>query len=388
MYCSTCGQQLTGGRFCSGCGADSQQAHQGSAPEVAPAPNTDRPAGSGLADPSGKTGRDLRGRRFLWAGVGLLVVALIATTATLVLKARASGDGSGLTTEQSQSIDGLLGPVVGAQAQLNAAVEAPNSAATIRELINGTNDAIDSALTGMEGLQIPRDVRSSLEGVLRQHRDLDNSMDSAVSSAPRQLIDLDSARLSLAMRYAGLDFVSPKPALTNSFEGLSQRLLVSAELASKVKAFYRRLDQLLTQSVSGRGEIISSISATQRCELAPEQAARQIESVAENRQSLLDQVNALNAPTASTRALLNELHNALVHSREADRQFALWVRNESDWYYTQPVGCLGGDMPVDAAHARAGDESGLASAAKQRFVSKYNPSARKYGLRTRSAGEI
>jgi hypothetical protein len=158
--------------------------------------------------------------------------------------------------------------------------------------------------------------------------------------------------------------------------------------ALKERTFVTKVDQVLSQSASGRSEIIDVINRTQQCMLAPDDASRQINSVANNRQSLLDQVAALDPPTEPLRQLQITLQEALRHSQEADRHFADWVSNEAGWYFTWPVGCLGGDMPTDSFHDTAVSDSALASDAKARFCTSYNRWARQYGLASRTPGEI
>jgi hypothetical protein len=81
------------------------------------------------------------------------------------------------------------------------------------------------------------------------------------------------------------------------------------------------------------------IAQTEACSLVPEEASARIASVADNRESLPNQVARITAPTSATRAALDELQTALVHSRDADRLYAQWILGQTAWYYTTPVGC-------------------------------------------------
>jgi len=103
---------------------------------------------------------------------------------------------------------------------------------------------------------------------------------------------------------------------------------------------------------------------------------------------VLDEIASLDPPTPAASAATDTFHTALQHSHEADRYYASWVRNQTTWYYTVPVGCLGGNMPKDSDKVAGDRESALATAAKQRFVRQYNPLATRFGKKTWTETDI
>jgi DNA-binding winged helix-turn-helix (wHTH) protein len=75
-------------------------------------------------------------------------------------------------------------------------------------------------------------------------------------------------------------------------------------------AFVNRIENLLEQSAAGRAEIGAALRDGLSCRIAPDEAARRISSVADNRQSILDQLGALQAPTPETDRAITLLQRA------------------------------------------------------------------------------
>ena len=71
--------------------------------------------------------------------------------------------------------------------------------------------------------------------------------------------------------------------------------------------FVNRIENVLQQSANGRAEIAAALQAGLDCEIPPDEAARRIDSVADNRQSILQQLSGYSAPSAQTDELVTTL---------------------------------------------------------------------------------
>jgi serine/threonine-protein kinase len=144
---------------------------------------------------------------------------------------------------------------------------------------------------------------------------------------------------------------------------------------AQLRTFVDRVENMLEQSAGGRREIGAALSAGLTCSITPTDAARRIESVADNRQSLLVQLANLPTPSGDADRAATLLQRALQQSIEADRRY----RDGFDAVDGRP--CPLPKAPFDAA--RATDVE--ATAAKRRFVGAFNPLARRFDRRTWSA---
>jgi serine/threonine protein kinase len=144
-----------------------------------------------------------------------------------------------------------------------------------------------------------------------------------------------------------------------------------------MRPFVDRIENVLTQSASGRHEIATALSAGLTCKIPPAQAAQRIESVAFNRQSILQQLGSLTAPTPEADKMLILLQGALQDSIEADRHYR-------DGF---PAG---GSCPSsnDASFVLAAASNRQATRAKQRFVARFNPLASRLHRRTWAPGQF
>jgi hypothetical protein len=151
-----------------------------------------------------------------------------------------------------------------------------------------------------------------------------------------------------------------------------------------------KLENILTQSASGRAQIVQLVAGVQNCTIDPDTAAKQVDAVVFNRQTVLTQVVALNSNNDTTVASLStQLQRALQASIDADRHYSDWMKYlYATYYYTYPVGCPFGRPPTNGDFDAGQASSGDASAAKAVFVAAYNPVATGLGLRTWSATEI
>jgi Protein kinase domain len=149
--------------------------------------------------------------------------------------------------------------------------------------------------------------------------------------------------------------------------------------AAALGTFVDRIENVLEQSASGRGEIGSALTAGLDCSISPRTAAGRIGSVADNRQSILQQLGTLPAPTEQADRVVTLLQGALQQSIEADRHYR-------DGFFTLTSARC--PLPSNVAFALAAKSDARATAAKKRFVAAFNPLAERFQRRVWSAGEI
>jgi DNA-binding SARP family transcriptional activator len=146
-----------------------------------------------------------------------------------------------------------------------------------------------------------------------------------------------------------------------------------------LRSFVVKVENFLIQSRDGRREISQALAGTLHCTLSPRRAADRLDSVARNRQSLLDQVAALAVPSDE---------DAL---RASDRlQRALRASITADWHYRDWLGGRSrcGAAPASAELRAAQRSDREASREKRAFVDAFNPLARRFGQEVWTAGEF
>jgi len=148
--------------------------------------------------------------------------------------------------------------------------------------------------------------------------------------------------------------------------------------AQSEAAFLDRIDNMLRQSAAGRREIRAALTAGFACRISPEEAARRISSVADNRQSILQQLGTLQPPTPATDHAVTLLQRALQLSIEADRHYR-------DGFLELQAGARC-PLPSNPSFRLAAASDALATAAKRRFLRAYNPLARRAGRPAWSVG--
>jgi len=146
---------------------------------------------------------------------------------------------------------------------------------------------------------------------------------------------------------------------------------------TKLGPFVDRIENVLTQSEAGRQEIGRAVTDGLHCRISNQEAARQINSVADNRQSILQQLGSLTGPTREADRMLTLLQQALQHSIEADRHYR--------------DGFLGSDtcpLPKNQSFRLAADSDRRATTSKELFVARFDPLATSLGRRAWTAGEF
>jgi hypothetical protein len=141
-----------------------------------------------------------------------------------------------------------------------------------------------------------------------------------------------------------------------------------------------RIENVLDQSAAGRAEIAAALRAGLDCRISARQAAQRIDSVADNRQSILQQLASFQAPTKQAENIVTLLQGALQHSIEADRHY------RDGFLSADPrSGC---PIRKNASFSLAGKSDVQATAAKRRFVKEFDPLAERFRRRAWSAGQF
>ena len=161
---------------------------------------------------------------------------------------------------------------------------------------------------------------------------------------------------------------------------LATRESSTHDAAAELRPFVNRIENVLQQSANGRRDIFTALSAGLKCSITPEEAIRGIASVADNRQSILQQLLSLQTPTRQTDASLTLLQQSLEHSIEADRYYR-------DGFTSIEPGAQC-PLPQNRYFRLAKRSDAEATAAKKRFVAAFNPLAARLQLRTWSYDEF
>ena len=145
-----------------------------------------------------------------------------------------------------------------------------------------------------------------------------------------------------------------------------------------LRTFVDRVENVLEQSAAGRREVAAALTAGSRCAISPQETGRRIASVADNRQSVLEQLGGLRAPTADAAAAVTLLQRALQDSIEADRHY------RDGFLAVTNARC---PVPQNQDFQLASAMDVRATKAKQQFVKAFNPLAKRFGRRTWTAGQ-
>jgi DNA-binding SARP family transcriptional activator len=145
----------------------------------------------------------------------------------------------------------------------------------------------------------------------------------------------------------------------------------------QLRSFVFTLENFLQQSHEGRAEVTRVLAGAFDCSLSPQVAAAQLDSVQENRQSLLEQLAALRVPDeGAALRVADRLQQSIHASISADWIYRDWLRSHTS--------CVRGSKPP--AKARRADAR--ATAVKHRFLAAFNPLASRFGRRTWRADDF
>jgi serine/threonine-protein kinase len=149
----------------------------------------------------------------------------------------------------------------------------------------------------------------------------------------------------------------------------------------RLRTFVDRIENVLAQSAEGRREIAAALTARSRCAITSREAGQRIASVADNRQSILEQLGVMQTPTPQADDVVTLLQQALQQSIEADRHYR-------DALVAAAPSSTSCKLPDNASFRLAQATNARATATKRRFVDVFNPLARRFHRRTWSADAI
>jgi hypothetical protein len=209
-----------------------------------------------------------------------------------------------------------------------------------------------------------------------------------IAAAAVVVVLLAGGGLVLALSSGGDEVATPKRP-----PGTTTTTLDAAKLKTyqDLGAYVDKIENILTQSSSGRGQVGRLVSGVQNgCQISPYDASAQIRTVVDNRTSILSQLAALStAPTPESQNFASLLQQSLQSSIEADNQYKAWMDYlYTDYYYTYPVGCPGGVPPTNEAFDAARTADGNSTRLKQQFVDAFNGIASFYGKQTWSGSDF
>ena len=145
------------------------------------------------------------------------------------------------------------------------------------------------------------------------------------------------------------------------------------------RAFVTKVENFLTQSREGRLAVFAALKAAGACELTPRAAARRLDRVQRNRQSLLQQVAALSVPDTEQALRSSDLlQKAAQASIAADWHYRDWLLGRRR---------CGPAVPDPDLHA-AWRADAKATKAKRAFLAVFNPLAGRFGQRVWSDREF
>jgi DNA-binding SARP family transcriptional activator len=145
---------------------------------------------------------------------------------------------------------------------------------------------------------------------------------------------------------------------------------------SELQVFVVKLEGYLEQSRDGRVQVKHAIDGGLSCKLAPAATEAELNAVQRNRQSLLDQLAALHVPPGREALRASDLlQKAIAASIAVDGVYRDWLRAHPKCPHGPPPHAL------SAADARA-------TALKKRFLTAFNPLARRFDKPTWTADEF
>jgi DNA-binding SARP family transcriptional activator len=145
----------------------------------------------------------------------------------------------------------------------------------------------------------------------------------------------------------------------------------------ELRPFVFKLENLIAQSHDGRVAVGRALAGAFDCSLSPQVAAAQLDGVQQNRQSLLDQLAALQVPSGEPALQSFDLLQRAIHvSIAADWIYRDWLRART--------GCPRGERLPAKGRRLDTRATGL----KQKFVAVFDPLARQFGRRVWRADQF
>ena len=227
------------------------------------------------------------------------------------------------------------------------------------------------------GIEPGPELRELQQAMLRQDTDL--RLEPAPRRGPGQAPRPRRTRLVVALVVILLAAAALTAALLarDGTEGSSSPPTSTRKPNAQLRSFVYTLENFLQQSHEGRAEATRVLAGAFDCSVSPQVAAAQLDSVQENRQSLLEQLAALHVPEGETALRVSDRFQKASHaSIAADWIYRDWLRSKES--------CVRGSKPPAAA--RRADAR--ATALKRRFLAAFNPLAEKFGRRAWRADQF
>lgn len=166
-----------------------------------------------------------------------------------------------------------------------------------------------------------------------------------------------------------------KPVSTSSTTTtVTNNSQVSSSGSSNIKTAATNLNSLLSQSGLGRTTLVSTIQGIYSCSISPSIATQSLQSVISNRRNLISQLDSSHlSGLPNPVQLRSSLNKSWLYSLKADQYFLQWeqqVINSS----------CHGQAKTTSAYVNAVNESQLATASKQSFLTMWNPIASQQSL--------
>jgi hypothetical protein len=136
-----------------------------------------------------------------------------------------------------------------------------------------------------------------------------------------------------------------------------------------------QLAGLLPQSGTDRADVIDAVGNVRSCGKNLGTDARVFTTAAGNRRALVSKLASLSGRSALPAAMLTDLSGAWQASAQVDTDLAQWASTAAS------RGCHKGNPKDHSLQASYGPD-GQATADKQAFARRWNPLAKRYGLRT------
>ena len=147
------------------------------------------------------------------------------------------------------------------------------------------------------------------------------------------------------------------------------------------RSFTASVGRLLSALAGGRKRLGTALGGAMTCKLPLDTARDRLGGVIANRTAIRDELDSLSPPTKQARTVVARLRTALTHSLAADRHYRDWLDGLASAHAKCP-------LPRGSAFKAAAREDALATKAKRRLLSAFNPMARRAHLRTWRANEI
>jgi serine/threonine-protein kinase len=156
----------------------------------------------------------------------------------------------------------------------------------------------------------------------------------------------------------------------------------TAATASVERAQAGQISNLLAQNAGARNIVVNATQGVQNCTQSPTSGTGQLQSAINTRNSILSQLGSLpvdSLPSGSQ--LVSSLGSAMRSSVTSDQDYVGWMGDVA------AQGCPL-STATDASYQAATAASSQATAAKQSFVSQWNPIAAQFGLQQYSDTDL